>query len=177
MPTSRPRPMSSRFTISFNGTSAATPQVSGVAALILSLQPTMSEGQVRTKIDGSADPWGDSFLYGAGKLNAYRAVSGITPPALAVSISGPAFIDLPGTYTWTATPTGGSGSYSYQWQRSYNNGVSWANIGTNSASFSESETSNSTFKLRATVTSGGTSATSAPLSVTVQVSGCSPQGC
>lgn len=166
------------YTYSFNGTSAATPQVSGVAALLLSLQPSLTEGDVRTRILNDADVWGGSRpsnQYGFGKLNAYRVVSNSL--ALSVNITGPTFIDTPGTYTWTAHPGGGNGTYSYQWQESFNNGVSWSNVGGNSATYSETENSNGSFKLRVKVTSGSENVTSAALTVTVQVSGCSPQGC
>ena len=97
------------------------------------------------------------------------------PPSLSVSVNGPIYIDTPGTYSWTAAASGGV-SYSYQWQESSNNST-WFNIGTNSSTYSEYESSDGVFYLRAIVTSGASSATSPSHRVTVAINGCSPQGC
>ena len=87
------------YTISFSGTSAATPLVAGVAALALSAKPSLSWDQVldllcRTarKID-PASPWIDldgdgapdySLSYGFGRLDAAKAITtvlaGAPPP-------------------------------------------------------------------------------------------------
>jgi serine protease len=160
------------YTSGFSGTSAAAPQVSGVAALLLSREPNLTAAQVKSRIMTYAVPWGDATQFGAGKLDAFATIS-----PLIVTVSGPTYIDTPGTYTWTAQASGGVGGYSYQWQVSYNNGATWGPIGTNSPSYSENETANGSFRLRTIVTSGTRQATSNALSVTVQVSGCSPQGC
>ncbi len=59
----------------FSGTSAAAPQVSGVATLILSKYPTLTSTDVKNRILNGADYWGsDSYTYGRGKLNALRAL-------------------------------------------------------------------------------------------------------
>jgi len=64
------------------GTSAAAPHVSGLAALLLSIKSDLSPGQVREIITSSADPVnprsGASFL-GAGRINAFKAVSTLRP--------------------------------------------------------------------------------------------------
>ncbi len=63
---------------SMSGTSAATPQVSGVAALLLSVNPTLSNRDVRKILQQSADDLGfrgKDSVYGYGKVNASRAVS------------------------------------------------------------------------------------------------------
>jgi len=62
------------FTSSFSGTSAAAPQVSGVAALMLSRNSALTAAQVKAKLRSSANPWGTSNTFGAGKLNAFNAL-------------------------------------------------------------------------------------------------------
>jgi Subtilase family/Secretion system C-terminal sorting domain len=58
----------------FSGTSAAAPQVAGVAGLLLSVDPTLTETEVRCRIQQTATDIGtfnfDNF-YGFGRLNAY----------------------------------------------------------------------------------------------------------
>ncbi|MFQ5854276.1 MAG: S8 family serine peptidase [Anaerolineae bacterium] len=60
-----------------SGTSLATPQVSGVAALVLSGNPGLSGGQVRDIIQSTVNDLGnpgwDPF-YGFGQVNAYQAI-------------------------------------------------------------------------------------------------------
>jgi serine protease len=61
------------------GTSMATPHVAGVAALMLSLSPSMTPQQVRTVLHGTAvdrGPAGYDLEYGHGRLNAAAAVAG-----------------------------------------------------------------------------------------------------
>ncbi|MCC7369949.1 MAG: S8 family serine peptidase [Chloroflexi bacterium] len=64
------------------GTSAAAPHVSGLAALLLSIQPTLSPQQIRDIIIGTADQVNprsrDAFL-GAGRINALKAVNSLRP--------------------------------------------------------------------------------------------------
>lgn len=61
-----------------NGTSQATPMVSGVAALILSRYGPMSPGALKNHIANTADDLGkpghDPY-YGRGRVNAYKAVT------------------------------------------------------------------------------------------------------
>ncbi len=71
------------YTHSFGGTSSATPLVAGLAGLVLSLDGELSSAQVREIIQQSADKIdpdngeyqnGHSPLYGAGRINAERAL-------------------------------------------------------------------------------------------------------
>jgi subtilisin family serine protease len=67
----------------FNGTSAATPVVSGVAALMMSLNPNLTASQIEYAIKASADDLGDSGwdqYTGYGKVNAYYALLSLYEP-------------------------------------------------------------------------------------------------
>jgi len=78
------------YTQGFNGTSAATPHVAGVAALVLSVNPNLTSQQVRNIIEGTAqqvggynyqiDPnkpdWNDKMGYGL--VDAYAAVCAVS---------------------------------------------------------------------------------------------------
>jgi subtilisin family serine protease len=87
----------------WQGTSFASPLVAGVAALVWSTNPTLTESQVRSILFNSADDLGaagkdDQFGYG--KVNAYKAVQ------LAVNGSpSPAPAPAPTTTTTTSTTT------------------------------------------------------------------------
>jgi subtilisin family serine protease len=62
----------------FNGTSAATPHVAGVAALVLSVAPGLKASEVEEIIKSSADdisPKGFDNYTGYGRVNAFKAVS------------------------------------------------------------------------------------------------------
>jgi subtilisin family serine protease len=74
------------YTLYFNGTSAAAPIVSGVAALVLSANPTLTGPEVRRILEGTADKVpggqydarGHDVRYGHGRVNARRAVAAAT---------------------------------------------------------------------------------------------------
>ncbi|MDP3916077.1 MAG: S8 family serine peptidase [Bacteroidota bacterium] len=86
----------------FNGTSAACPQVSGVAALMLSVNPNLTEAQVRTILQQTATDMGTSGFdntYGHGRVNAYAAVIRV----LGDPVTGSSFVCTSGA-TYTVTP-------------------------------------------------------------------------
>ncbi len=59
------------------GTSMASPHVAGLAALIWSYESTLTAGQLEQFIEDTSDDLGDpgwDFLYGAGRINARRAL-------------------------------------------------------------------------------------------------------
>lgn len=66
------------YTTTIHGTSFAAPQVSGIAALIRSRFPGLRQDRVRSRIMRSAEYYwapSDSFKFGKGKVNAYRAIT------------------------------------------------------------------------------------------------------
>jgi hypothetical protein len=73
------------YTMTFNGTSSATPFVAGLAALVICKYDHYSGGQVRSRIEQTCDKVGGyaydattgvSFELGHGRVNIYRALSG-----------------------------------------------------------------------------------------------------
>ena len=103
----------------FGGTSAACPYVAGVAALILAVNPNLTQFQVRQAIESSCTKLRYNFGYvypngtwnnevGYGLVNAYKAI-------LASLLSGPSEVcysgsqftlqnqQLPGVITWTVS--------------------------------------------------------------------------
>lgn len=69
------------YRFNFGGTSAACPQVAGVAALILSVAPYLTETQVRETLQSTAYDLGASGFdntYGYGLVDAYAAVNAVS---------------------------------------------------------------------------------------------------
>ena len=65
------------YVTNFNGTSAATPHVAGVAALILSVNPTLRAAEVEAILRASTDDLGQQgydIYTGFGRINALKAV-------------------------------------------------------------------------------------------------------
>src|SRR2546430_915437 len=73
-----------------NGTSFSAPHVAATAALILSLHPSWTPDEVRSALELSADDRIDrsrkgwDIFYGAGRLNARRAVETLGPPSVTI---------------------------------------------------------------------------------------------
>lgn len=92
------------YTEHFGGTSAACPQVAGVAALMLSLNPDLTATEVKEILQNTATDLGDTgydTTYGYGLVNAYAAVSKVFP----TSINGPAIARQKGSYSIPALPS------------------------------------------------------------------------
>lgn len=180
------------------GTSMATPHVSGVVALMLSLAPSLTPAQITSYLRSSARPFpaGSSCLLqgnvgkcGAGLLDAQAALN-MTSPVLV--ISNPLQVVPPGTLvtlSGNAAPSSGQTFVSYQWTPFPSNPAPVALSGANtaSASFTAPATGVYSFTLTATESGTGNSVTanatvrvnSAPVLTAVsaqQVSAGSPLG-
>ncbi|MCW5850450.1 MAG: S8 family serine peptidase [Anaerolineae bacterium] len=77
----------------WSGTSMASPNAAGVAALVWAAHPDWTNAQVRAALENTADNVGSANEFGHGRLNAYRAVS-----------SGPISTPQPGQPTTTPQP-------------------------------------------------------------------------
>jgi subtilisin family serine protease len=64
----------------WNGTSFSSPVAAGVAALLLAASPDLTADQLVATLKQTADAVGDANYFGAGRVNAYRAVLAVKPP-------------------------------------------------------------------------------------------------
>jgi subtilisin family serine protease len=77
-----------------DGTSMASPVVSGVAALILSKNPLLSPNEVKAILASSAIDLGNGgwdYFYGYGRVNAYRALQATPLPMSGITASSKSF--------------------------------------------------------------------------------------
>lgn len=109
------------YIATMDGTSMATPLAASVAALIWSQNPTWTAAQVKQRLFDSADPidsLGCNIPYsgklGAGRINAFRAVSTETPaPPQADFTASPTSGEAPLTVTFMDQSTGSITSWSW----------------------------------------------------------------
>ncbi|MBN9380165.1 MAG: S8 family peptidase [Chitinophagaceae bacterium] len=100
------------YTNRFGGTSAACPQVSGTAALMLSVSPNLTEQQVTSILQTTATDMGTAGFdntFGFGRVNAGAAVYKAYTSVMA--ISGPKTFCTSGTYSVTNLPSGATVSW------------------------------------------------------------------
>jgi subtilisin family serine protease len=109
------------------GTSMATPHVAGLAVLLLSQDPTLSNDEIREIIRANVDIIEPDEYIGTGRINAYKALSRYnTQPDIPVTPSGRTN-GRPGreyTFTTSATDEDGDGLY-YFWDWGDGNYSEW----------------------------------------------------
>ncbi len=69
----------SYYNATYQGTSMSSPHVAGVAALLFSLDPSLTNEEVRAILRGTTDNIGDPYECGYGLVNAYKALASIYP--------------------------------------------------------------------------------------------------
>ena len=130
----------------FSGTSQATPLVSGLVALLLGVEPSLTAQQVADRLRTTSDDLGvpgTDPAFGAGRINALRAVTA-TLPAYAAKYdtaavprsvtTGTAFaakLTLTNTspFAWTAAPPGAV-KVAYHWLDANGNVAVWDGVRT-----------------------------------------------
>jgi hypothetical protein len=144
---------SGNYTTTFNGTSAACPQVSGVAALVLSVNPNLTGQEVRDIIECTAQKIRiDLFSYftkagrpnglwnsevGYGLINAYAAVQEASPHIIG---SNTLYVFQQATYSIRGLPLGTT----ITWSSTNNNINIISGQGTNQVTISICSGSNAT---------------------------------
>ncbi len=86
-----------------DGTSLATPFVSGVAALILSVDPSLTNQQLWYILNETAMPKGGGYntQYGWGVVNAWNAINGLNVPLIYVQSPGTVSRGSPFSVDWS----------------------------------------------------------------------------
>ncbi|MES2877959.1 MAG: S8 family serine peptidase [Pseudomonadota bacterium] len=150
----------------YQGTSMATPHVAGVAALLASLQPTISPDTLASVLTNSvrAHPAGTYCALnplvncGAGLLDANAAIDRLNTLSPTVSASHGAGVEQTGAtihLTSYTTVSGGNSIASYHWTQLSGPSVTLAGSTTSSASFVAPSVGNVfSFKLEVTDTAG-----------------------
>ena len=152
------------------GTSMASPNAAGVAALVLSAKPGASALDVKSAIMASTEAKPDlaGKAVTGGRINADRAVWG-TLAGAPVNVSAPVITGTPRQGVVLSVSSGAwnpvGSSYAYVWQRSFDGGASWTAIAGATGSTYTAGASDLGSRLRVTVTAtnpyGVASATSA----------------
>jgi len=118
----------------FGGTSAAAPQVSAIAALILSINGALTQSQVQSIIKNTADDYGSTNWDGYGRVNAYQAVIMTKPlPPTNLYISG--YQGGMPRINWTASTSSNVDHYELWWNEVVGPPYGWHLLATTSATF------------------------------------------
>lgn len=70
------------------GTSLASPIVAGVAALLLSKDPSLTPDEVKALLCGNVDPYNSTVYIGTGRINAQKALVALNQPPNTPTITG-----------------------------------------------------------------------------------------
>jgi subtilisin family serine protease len=89
------------------GTSLATPMVAGIAALLLSYDPSLSPDEVKALLCDNVDPYNSTVYIGTGRLNAQKALYALTTrlPPNTPTITGETKGDVQTLYDYTIQTT------------------------------------------------------------------------
>lgn len=146
------------YTDGFGATSAATAMVSGVVALMLDVDPSLSPEAVKDSLRSTADSWGSytTAQVGQGKVNAFAALN-VTPDPVSVDdIEGPVLLTTPDTYEWEVSYSGGDGQYTFLWEVWWDGDDEWVWAGSDPTQQFTLDETDPSFELRVTVSSAGT---------------------
>jgi len=155
----------------YSGTSMATPHVSAVAALMLSVNPSLTPAQITSYLQSTSRPFpantictqtGNSGLCGTGLLDAYQALNAVQSPSASsppvVTLSNIPPVVVPGAIvnlTGNAVAGSGANILSYLWtQQTGPSTVTLSNANTANASFTTSTPGSYSFVLTATDNNG-----------------------
>jgi len=150
----------------YEGTSMATPHVSGVVALMLSLDPLLTPAQITSYLKSSARPHptgtictqpANLNMCGAGLLDAYQALIAVQPSSAISSPivtlgSIPSAVTTGTVVTLSGSAVAGTGRSitSYAWTQLTGATVTISNANTANANFTPSATGSYSFMLTAT---------------------------
>ncbi|RMF02730.1 MAG: hypothetical protein D6768_07540 [Chloroflexi bacterium] len=106
------------------GTSMATPFVSGLAALVWGMDPSLTAAQVQQQIESSADDLGTTGkddYFGWGRINAYKALQ----PYIALTLQNSAGVELTTPVVFMADDATTPGSQTLQVSTTYPDAITW----------------------------------------------------
>jgi hypothetical protein len=76
----------------------------------------LTAADVKTRLRSTADIWGSANDFGAGKVNAYRALMNLTNPPMSASIVGPSSVRANTQCNWLASVSG-TPPFTYYWTK------------------------------------------------------------
>jgi subtilisin family serine protease len=178
---------SGNYAATFNGTSSACPHAAGVVALMLSLNPGLTQAQARQFLEMSCDKvggvtysttagrpngtWNNEMGYG--RINALSALNLVNPqpctapPPVAETIASQTSICGASNVSFSLSGIAFGAGQTYQWQSSPTGVGSWTNI-SGATAFNYSAVVSSTTWFRCNVTCNGITTASAPVQVAIQ---------